>query len=79
MMVRPMAIDRDFLSFFKMKMNSGNNFTGAVADSAHFILNETAVRTARIKDPIGKKFRLWNNGRHDHRHCERFSFFIAEK
>lgn len=60
MMVRPMAIDKDFMSFFKMQMQSGENFTGSVSDSVHFILNETAVKTARIKDPIGKKFRLWN-------------------
>ncbi len=25
----------------------------------HFILNETAVKAARIKDPIGKRFKLW--------------------
>jgi putative ABC transport system permease protein len=60
MMVRPMAIDKDFIGFFKLKMQSGNNFTGTGADSMHFILNETAVQNARIKDPIGKKFKLWN-------------------
>jgi putative ABC transport system permease protein len=59
MMVHPLSIDRDFVPFFKMKMEQGDNFTGAIADSAHFILNETAVKTARIKDPIGKKFKLW--------------------
>jgi len=60
MMVRPMAIDNNFLDFFKMKLHSGNNFTGSKADSMHYILNETAVQTARIKDPVGKKFKLWN-------------------
>jgi putative ABC transport system permease protein len=60
MMVRPMAIDNNFIDFFKMKMQAGNNFTGTGGDSMHFILNETAVQNARIKDPIGKKFRLWN-------------------
>lgn len=57
--MRPVTIDKDFISFFKLGMAQGSNFTGAVADSAHFILNETAVREAGIKDPIGKKFRLW--------------------
>jgi putative ABC transport system permease protein len=47
------------MPFLKMKLQEGNNFTGAVADSVHFILNETAVKTARIKDPLGKKFKLW--------------------
>ena len=36
----------------KMKMVAGNNFTGSKADSAHFILNETAVKQAGIKDPL---------------------------
>ncbi|NID09647.1 ABC transporter permease [Fibrivirga algicola] len=61
MMMRPMAIDKDFIPFFNMKLEQGANFTGAVADSLHFILNETAVKAARIKNPIGKRFRLWKH------------------
>ena len=60
MFLSPLAIGKDFIPFFKMQMEAGNNFTGSVSDSNHFILNETAVKAARIKDPIGKKFRLWN-------------------
>lgn len=60
MMVRPMAIDKNFMSFFNMQLKQGETFTGSVADSTHFILNETAVATARIKDPVGKKFKLWD-------------------
>jgi len=60
MMVRPMAIDKNFMSFFNMQMQEGAVFSGSVGDSTHFILNETAVRTARIKDPIGKRFKLWD-------------------
>jgi putative ABC transport system permease protein len=59
MFVRPVAIDKDFIPFFKMQLAQGANFTGAVADSVHFILNETAVKRARIQNPIGKPFRLW--------------------
>jgi putative ABC transport system permease protein len=59
LMLSPMAIDKDFMSFFKMSLVQGKNFEGLPADSAHFILNETAVEAARIKDPIGKKFKLW--------------------
>ncbi|MFD2573035.1 ABC transporter permease [Spirosoma soli] len=58
MFMRPVAIDKDFIPFFKMKLLQGNNFTGAATDSLHFILNETAVKAARIKNPIGKRFRL---------------------
>ncbi|MES1216387.1 MAG: FtsX-like permease family protein, partial [Bacteroidota bacterium] len=59
LMLSPMSIDKDFLSFFKMELVSGEGFKGTIADSTHFILNETAVKAARIKDPIGKKFKLW--------------------
>jgi putative ABC transport system permease protein len=41
-------------------MAAGNGFTGSKSDSSHFILNETAVRQAGIKDPVGKSFTLWN-------------------
>ncbi|GAB3557454.1 ABC transporter permease [Spirosoma fluminis] len=60
MFMRPVAIDKDFVPFFKMNLQEGANFTGAVSDSVHFILNETAVKAARLKNPIGKRFRLWN-------------------
>ncbi len=54
------AIDKDFIPLMKMKITQGNNFTGSPADSAHFILNETAIRQAGIKDPVGKSFTLWS-------------------
>jgi putative ABC transport system permease protein len=60
MMSRPMAIDKDFISFFKMQLVEGKDFTGAVSDSSHFILNEAAIKASRIKDPIGKRFKLWD-------------------
>lgn len=59
MMLTPWGIDKNFISFFNMQMADGNSFTGSIADSTHYILNETAVRTANIKDPVGKKFSLW--------------------
>ena len=58
-MIHPMAIDQDFIKFFKLKLDAGTNFTGIKPDSAHYILNETAVRDAGIKNPIGKRFSLW--------------------
>jgi putative ABC transport system permease protein len=61
MMLSPLAVDKDFISFFKIQMVEGNAFTGSPADSSHFILNEAAVKAARITNPVGKKFRLWNN------------------
>jgi putative ABC transport system permease protein len=53
-----MDVDKDFISFFRMQMAVGAGFTGSVADSTHYILNEAAVKAARIKDPVGKKFKL---------------------
>jgi len=58
LMLSPIGIDKDFISFFKLQLTQGNAFTGSVADSTHFILNETAVKAARLKDPVGKKFTL---------------------
>ncbi|GAB3995493.1 ABC transporter permease [Spirosoma daeguense] len=61
MFIRPISIDKDFIPFFKIKLLQGANFAGTPSDSLHFILNETAVKRARIKDPIGKSFRLWKD------------------
>ena len=58
--VHPMAIDKDFIPFFKMNMAEGSAFTGAVNDTTHFILNEAAVKELNMKNPIGKRFRMWN-------------------
>ena len=58
--VHPMSIDKDFLSFFNMKMVSGTGFTGSVNDSNHLILNEAAVKEIGLKDPVGKRFRMWH-------------------
>jgi putative ABC transport system permease protein len=58
-LIHPISIDEGFIPFFKINLAEGVSFTGAVSDSSHFILNETAVREAGIKDPIGKRFKLW--------------------
>jgi len=58
--VHPMGIDKDFLSFFKMQLAAGEGFSGTKADSTHFILNEAAVKELGLKNPIGKRFKLWN-------------------
>ncbi|WP_394772273.1 ABC transporter permease [Mucilaginibacter sp.] len=56
--VHCIVIDKDFTSFFKMKMAEGNTFTGAVSDTAHFVLNEAAIKQMGLKDPIGKRFMM---------------------
>jgi putative ABC transport system permease protein len=56
--VHPMVIDTNFISFFKMQLVLGTGFTGGVSDSDHIILNEAAVKETGIKNPIGKRFRM---------------------
>jgi putative ABC transport system permease protein len=58
-LIHPTGIDEKFIPLLKMKLVAGANFTGSKSDSAHFILNETAIAQAGIKDPIGKKFKVW--------------------
>ncbi|WP_183559294.1 ABC transporter permease [Mucilaginibacter sp. SP1R1] len=57
-LIHPYDIDKDFITVFKIKLLSGSNFTASKSDSAHWILNETAVRLAGIKNPIGKRFKF---------------------
>ncbi|WP_161964490.1 ABC transporter permease [Mucilaginibacter endophyticus] len=56
--MHPIVVDRDLVSFFKMKLVAGTSFTGGKMDTAHYILNETAIKEMGIKDPIGKRFRM---------------------
>ena len=52
-----MSIDQAFIPNFGIKLVAGRNFDGNDGDSNHFILNETAIKQAGIKDPIGKRFK----------------------
>lgn len=58
-MLSPINVDKNFIPFFKMKLIEGKNFDGDISDSTHFILNETAVAEMRLKNPVGKRIRLW--------------------
>jgi putative ABC transport system permease protein len=48
-----------FREMMGLEMVQGEWFSGTPADSARFILNETAVRAIGMNDPIGKRFILW--------------------
>jgi putative ABC transport system permease protein len=56
--MHPIVVDRDLVSFFKMKLVAGTSFTGSPIDTAHYILNETAIKEMGIKDPVGKRFKM---------------------
>ncbi len=57
-LISPMYIDKYYLDFFKVKLAEGKSFDGIKTDSAHYILNETAVRETGITNPVGKRFKL---------------------
>ena len=48
--------DKSFIPTMGMELATGNNFTDSPADSTHFIINETAVKTIGMYDPVGKPF-----------------------
>ena len=51
-----MPIERNFVQVMGMQLVEGSGFTGSSADSANFILNETAIKVTGIKEPvIGKR------------------------
>jgi len=52
-----MPVERNFLQMMDIQLVEGKGFIGSPADSANFILNETAVKAAGIKQPVvGKRF-----------------------
>ncbi len=54
--ITQMPIERNFLQVMGMHLIEGKGFTGSPADSTNFILNETAIKAAGIKEPvIGKQ------------------------
>lgn len=58
LLISPFNMDKDFIGMFKLKFAAGTGFTGVKSDSAHYILNETAIKLTGIKNPIGKRFKL---------------------
>lgn len=54
----PVPADESTIPFFKMEMVQGSNFTGAVTDSMHYIINEAAAREMGLKQPLGKQLRI---------------------
>jgi len=57
-LIHPMYIDKYYMDFFKVKLAAGSGFSGYKTDTAHYILNETAVNATGITNPIGKRFKL---------------------
>lgn len=61
MIVHAVGSDKAFLNVMKFELLNGANFTDSKADSGHYIINETAAKRMGMKDPVGKRFSLWQN------------------
>lgn len=53
-MINQLSVDRNFPEVMGMELIAGKGFTGTAADSAHYILNETAVKQMGLENPIGQ-------------------------
>lgn len=53
--VKSMFMDDDFSSLIGFEMKEGRTFSRESQDSLSIILNETAVRTLGLSDPVGKR------------------------
>jgi putative ABC transport system permease protein len=59
LLIATLPVERDFLSVMQLKLIEGKGFSGTPADSAYFLLNETAIREMGLKDPVGAPFTLY--------------------
>lgn len=60
LMIDQFAVNFDFLETFGIKLSSGRSFSRDFgAEETKVILNEAAVRSMRLEEPIGKKVQFW--------------------
>lgn len=53
------SVGTDFLKTMQATILQGRDFSEGYADSANYIINETALRTIGFKDPIGMPITFW--------------------
>jgi putative ABC transport system permease protein len=58
--IQQAQINENFIPTLKMQLVAGSNFTASLADSTHYIINETAAKAIGLPNPIGKSFSLHN-------------------
>jgi ABC-type antimicrobial peptide transport system permease subunit len=62
LMITQIAADKDFIPTMRIEFLEGQNFTGTPADSAYYILNETAVKQMGLKQPyVGQQISFHEN------------------
>ncbi len=52
--------DEKFLGTYKIKIKEGRNFSGEISDSSSILLNEAAVKSLNLTDPLGKEISVFN-------------------
>ncbi|MDZ4713961.1 MAG: ABC transporter permease [Cytophagales bacterium] len=53
--VKSMVMDDDFATTIRFTLKEGRFFAKETVDSLHILLNETAVKTLGLKDPVGQR------------------------
>ncbi len=58
---RCLYVDKDYIDLFEIPLIAGSNFQLDTAEEPYieYIVNETAVKTMGMKDPVGKKFSMF--------------------
>jgi putative ABC transport system permease protein len=59
--VKSMISDDEFTSVMGFQLKEGRSFAKETNDSLNILLNETAIKTLALTDPIGKKLWLMDN------------------
>ncbi|QJD97978.1 FtsX-like permease family protein [Mucilaginibacter robiniae] len=57
--ISPMQVTANFASTMQMKFAAGEGFTGTSADSAYYLINESAAKLMNLKKPLGTIVNLW--------------------
>ena len=50
--------DQDFLNTYQVALSEGQNLSGAPADSTKVLINQSAVKTLGLTDPIGQQIQI---------------------
>jgi putative ABC transport system permease protein len=58
-MIKPVNVLENFKDALGLELVEGRWFSESPADTASYILTETAVKAAGIEEPVGKSFSLW--------------------
>jgi putative ABC transport system permease protein len=58
--IGPMEVAYNFTSLMQLQFAAGDGFTGTVADSSYYLVNESAVKEMNLKNPVGARIELWD-------------------